>query len=122
MLTNNDQRHAGFCGGTTAYLFQHLLFVMFESTGSDDYIETEIFRIAVFSTFRVLFLVDCAFEPWIQIAFVTESSEEERTDTLDVTIEVPISRTPLSIWGPLCPEYPFDRDGIRTILRSCERC
>jgi hypothetical protein len=87
----------------TAYLFQHLLFAMFESTRSNDNIEMEISAITIFSTFLARFPVDCASELWVQIAFVTEPSPEECTDALDVTIEVPASRTPFSIWSPLYP-------------------
>ena len=87
-----------------AYLFQYLLFAMFESTRSDDDIKAEIFGdITIFGTFLALFPVDRASEPRIQIALITESSPEERTNTLDVAIEVPTSRTTFSIWNPLYP-------------------
>src|SRR5882757_4969514 len=86
--------------GMIAYLFQQLLLGMFESTRSDDDIETEIFLPTIFSTPLALFPVDGTSEPWIQIAFITEPSLEERANALNVTIEVPTSRTPFSIWGP----------------------
>lgn len=73
---------------------------MFESARSYDHIKTEIFTLAVFGTSLTIFLADCTFEPWIQIAFVTEPSPEERADALDVTIEVPTSQTTVSIWCP----------------------
>jgi hypothetical protein len=92
VLTKSDKHHAGLCGEMTAYLFQHLLFTMFESTRGDNDVKVEIFAITIFSTFLTLFLLDCASEPWIQIAVVTKPSPEERTNTLDVAIEVPISR------------------------------
>ena len=67
---------------------------MFKPARSDDDIETEIFAIAFFSSFLTIFLADCAPEPWIQIAFVTELSPEERANALDVAIEVPVPRMP----------------------------
>ena len=88
-LKDNKRRHAGVRGGMTVYLFQHLLLAMFEPARSDDDIETEIFTITFFSSFLSIFLADCAPEPWIQIAFVTEPSLEERANAFDVTIEVP---------------------------------
>ena len=100
MLTNSGQRHAAFRAGMTAYLFQHLLFAMFEPTRSDNDIKTEIFGIAIFSSSLAVFPIERTSEPWIQIAFITKSSPEERTNALDVTIEVPISWTPFGIRNP----------------------
>ena len=96
VLTNNNQ-HQAAVRGMTAYLFQHLLFAMFEPTRSDNDIKAEIFAIAIFSSSLTLFPVDCASEPWIQITFITEPSPEECTNALDVTIEVPIPRKPFGI-------------------------
>jgi len=84
----------------TVYLFQYLLFVMFESTRSDDNIKAETSGITIFSSSLALIPVDCASEPWIQIAFITEPSSEERANALDVTVEVPVPRTPFGIWNP----------------------
>ena len=87
----NKQHHAGVRGGTTAYLFQCLLFLVFKPTRSDDDVQTEIFATAFFSTSLTLFPANRAPESWVQIAFVTESSPKERSDAFDVTIEVPLS-------------------------------
>src|ERR1700742_2866404 len=97
VLINNNQRHAAVRGGMTAYLFQHLLFAVFEPTRSDNDIKAEIFAISLFSSSLALFPVDRASESWIQIAFITEPSPEERTNALDVTIEVPVPRITFGI-------------------------
>ena len=86
----------------SACLFQHLLLGMPEPTRSDDDIEAEIFTIALFSTFLTFFPLDRTFEPWIQIAFVTEPSPEECANALDITIEIPLSRTSFSFWSTRC--------------------
>ena len=67
---------------------------MFEPTRGDNDIKAEIFAIALFGFSVALFPVDCASEPWIQIAFITEPSPEERTNALDVAIEVPVPWMP----------------------------
>jgi len=89
---------------------------MFEPTRSDNDIKAEIFAIALFSFSLALFPVDCASEPWIQIALITEPSPEKCTNALDVTIEVPVPRMPFGIQNA---RYPGE---IHTIPRSCEKC
>jgi len=74
---------------------------MFKSARSDNDIKTEIFVIAVFSTFFTPFPVDYASEFWVQIALVTEPSPEERADALYVTVEIPLSQRSFSIPSPL---------------------
>jgi len=117
-LKNDKQHHAGARGGMTTYLFQHLLLAVFESTRSDDDIKAEIFAIAFFSTFLTLLPVDCATEPWIQIALVTEPPSKECANAFDVTIEVPLSRMPLSIWSPRYPEPLSNNAPFRVRVRG----
>ena len=96
---------------------------MLKPARSDDDIETEVFAIAFFSSFLTIFLADCAPEPWIQIALVTEPSPEERANALDVTIEVPSITDVVLVLEPSMPPTALEIiTRRRTTPRLCERC